>query len=123
MKILARSDDRILRVGQPDRCDHVLSVGSRSGQADPLDLAESASVVRVEARRSLAGDGYQHWDVLLYSLAHDEPLAHEAPALTDEPGHEELTGYIDHYLNRVGLRRSTELGGRRETLEARVEKA
>ncbi|GIT78999.1 hypothetical protein LLS1_06680 [Leifsonia sp. LS1] len=88
-----------------------------------LDLAEIASVVRIEARRSLAGDGYQHWDVCLYSLARDEPLAHEAPALADGPGHEELTGYIDHYLDRVGLRRSTELDEQRETLVARVEKA
>jgi hypothetical protein len=86
-----------------------------------LDAAEIASIGSVEAQRSFAGDGYQLWDVFLYSLAHDQPLAHESPALSEEPG--ELAGYIDHYLNRVGLRRSTELDGERETLSARVERA
>lgn len=82
--------------------------------------AERDAVNRVVARSAGAGNGRQFWDVYLCSIGRDEPVAHEAAALDQEPA-DQLGSYIDHYLEQVGLRRSEELTAEDGTVGARVE--
>ncbi|MBO1738714.1 hypothetical protein [Leifsonia sp. TF02-11] len=84
--------------------------------------AERRTVNRIVAEPAGRGNGRCFWDVYLYSLGHSEPIAHEAAALDDDPP-DQIESYIDHYLQRIGLRRSESLiAGEEGVIRARVER-
>lgn len=82
--------------------------------------AERGIVNRIVAQPAGNGNGRQFWDVYLYSLGHHEAIAHEAAVLDEDPP-DQIKSYIDHYLHRIGLRRSEEFAATDEgVISARV---
>ena len=85
-----------------------------------LTADERLAAHRVTVEYVGTNQGFSSWDVYLYSLAGREPLAHEAPGAIAGADHD-LSGYLETYLTRIGLRLSEPLKGTPARRTARVE--
>lgn len=69
-----------------------------------LTAADMASLVSVVAHRQAQDDSFESWDVSLFSLRSDSPIATDVVGLPNPVSEDQITEHVIHVLGREGLK-------------------